>query len=174
MDCPKCHQPSMPTGPTGQCPLCGFELLRVQQQIMRLYVLSSAIAGSVIVYGLAVFLLEQQGYRPALAALPTALPYGLLVLGVLVVGVAVQRLGREVVRATTVLRLRTLTIVRLTLAEAVAIFGLVLYLLSGSLQWFATFVGLSFLAFMLLAAQMPAVVRRMGELLVAEDQTPGG
>ena len=172
MDCPKCHQPSQPTGPEGRCPLCGFGLQRVQRYLLTLYLLTSAFTGSVLVYGGLVFLLEQQGYKAPSAALPAVLPYTFLVVGVLLVGVAVQRLGREVPRATSVARLQTLTIVRLALVEAVAIFGLVLYMLSGSLQWVATFIGLSLVALLLLAAQMPRLAQRVGELAVREAETP--
>jgi len=54
----------------------------------------------------------------------------------------------------------------------VAICGLVLYLLSGSLPWLAFFIGLGLVAMLSLAAQMPRVAQRLGELMVAEEQAP--
>ena len=169
MDCPKCHQPVMVATAEGKCPFCGFAMVMLQRRLMTLYVISFGIFMSVLVYAGVVYMLEQQGFQPSLPSLPPVLPYALLAVSVILIGVTTQLLGRQVQRVTSPAQLQSLMIVRLALAEAVAVFGLVLYMLSRSLEWFATFVGLSFLAFLFLAGQMPAVARKLGELVVKDE-----
>jgi hypothetical protein len=175
MDCPKCHQSTSVGLGSMVCPLCGFDLGPVQQRLRVLYAIGSAIFASVLVYGGLVWFMEQQaGFRPPSRPLAPALPYALLAVSVVVFGIAVHVLRKRVAEADSGDALHTLTIIRLALAESIAIYGLVLYLVGRSLEWFVTLLGLSLLAFALIAAQMPQVARRMGELMVKEQSDARG
>jgi hypothetical protein len=57
----------------------------------------------------------------------------------------------------------------LALIESITVCGLLLFLLSGSVQWFATFLGLGLLGFLQTGSQMPAVVEQLARLAVLED-----
>jgi cytochrome bd-type quinol oxidase subunit 2 len=171
MDCPKCHQTTVAAADSTLCPLCGFDLGPMQQRLRGIYVISFGFFVSTVVYGALVYFMEHQnGFRAPAGALPPGLAYALLVVAVIVFGLATHVLRKRVPTAREAAQLQTLTIVRLALAEAIVMCGLVLYFVGRSVEWFVVFLGLSFLAFLLIAGSMPHVVRRMGELVVAEAE----
>ncbi len=174
MDCPKCHQPAAPVAGSTLCPLCGFDLGLVHERLRGIYAVSFGFFLSTLVYAALVWLMEHRnGFRAPVTALPAGLPYTLLVNGVIIFGLATHILRKRIAPAHDPARLQTLMIVRLALAETLVIFGLALYFVGRSVEWFVIFMGLGFLAFLLIATSMPQVVRRMGELVVAEAEGAG-
>jgi F0F1-type ATP synthase membrane subunit c/vacuolar-type H+-ATPase subunit K len=170
MDCPKCHQTTSVGSGSVVCPLCGFEIEPLQQRLRTVYAISFALFASVAIYGGLVWFLEQQsGFRGSARALPPALPYVFLALGVVVFGIVIQVLRRRVPTAPSMAALQTLMVIRLALAESIAIYGFVLYLVGRSVEWFVILLGLSFLTFLFIAASMPQVARRMAELALGEE-----
>ncbi|NPV47679.1 MAG: hypothetical protein HPY69_12020 [Armatimonadetes bacterium] len=169
MDCPKCHQSATPVAGSTHCPLCGFDLGPVHQRLRTIYLVSFGFFMSTVVYGATVWLLEHlNGFQTPATAPPAALAYALLAIGVIDFGLATHILRRRALLCRDPAQLQTLMIIRLALAEAIVILGLVLYFVGRSVEWFAVFMALGFVAFLLIAFSMPQVARRMGELVVAE------
>lgn len=175
MDCPECHQAVPPVAGSTLCPLCGFNLGLVYRRLRGIYVISFGFFASTLVYGALVWLLEQQnGFRAPATELPAGLAYAFLVVAVIAFGLATHILRRRVAMSRDAARLQSLMLVRLALAEAIVIFGLLLYFVGRSVEWFVVFMGLGFLAFVLIATSMPQVAQRIGELVVAEAEGAGG
>ena len=172
MTCPKCSQTIGQPTEEGKCPLCGFSLRAFQQQMMRIYLLSTGFFFSTVIYGGLVYLLDTQRLVKA-TDMPAFLPYGLLVVGVLIFGIAIK-VGQRVATATTMVAVQKLIIVKLGLIESIAVFGLLIYMLSTSLQWFVTFLALALLGFMQTASQMPSVAEQMSRLAVIEEEQREG
>jgi F0F1-type ATP synthase membrane subunit c/vacuolar-type H+-ATPase subunit K len=170
--CPKCSQSVGPATAESKCPLCGFSLRAFQQQMTRLYLLSTAFFVSTVIYGGLVYLLDTQRLLQP-AGMPGFLPYLLLVLAVLVFGVAIK-VGQRVATATTMAAVQRLIIIKLGLIESIAIYGLLIYMLSNSLQWFVTFLALALLGFMQTASQMPSVAEQLSRLAVIEEEQREG
>jgi len=165
MVCPKCCQPvQVQAGPC--CPLCGFALQPFRRRLRTLYLLSFALFASTLIYSVLVFFLETRGMaRPS--SLPAALPYALLIVGVLQLGLA-RRLGRPLAQLTAMTQVQSLFLVRLALVEAVAVMGLAVYLLTGSIQWYVTFLAISWAGFLVIGSQLPHLAQRLAELAVEE------
>ncbi|MHB8994417.1 MAG: hypothetical protein ACYC63_04125 [Armatimonadota bacterium] len=172
MICPKCSQSVGPATAEGRCPLCGFSLRSFQQQMTRLYLLSTAFFVSTVLYGGLVYLLDTQRLLQPVT-MPGFLPYVLLVLSVLVFGAAIK-VGQRVATATTMTAVQRLIIIKLGLIESIAIYGLLIYMLSNSLQWFVTFLALALLGFMQTASQMPSVAEQLSRLAVIEEEQREG
>lgn len=174
MDCPKCHQSvTLPAG-SSQCPLCGFDLGPTLQRLRVIYLVSFGFFMSTAAYGALVWLLEHlNGFRTPATELPAGLGYAFLAIGVIDFGLATHALGQRVLLCRSPAQLQTLMMIRLALAEAIVLLGLVLYFLGRSLEWFVVFVALGFVAFLAIATSMPQVARRMGELMVAETDSAG-
>lgn len=174
MDCPKCHQTTVAGSGSMVCPLCGFDLGPLQQRLRVMYAISFGLFVSVAIYGGLVWFLEQQAdFRASVATLPPALPYVFLALGVVVFGIAAQVLRKRVLTAPSMPAVQTLMVIRLALAESIAIYGFVLYMVGRSVEWFVILLGLSFLTFLFIAASMPQVARRMAELALGEEANGG-
>lgn len=150
------------------CPLCGFELKPFMQRLQAVYAISFGFFVSTLIYAVVVYFLDTRGVRLGVA-MPTMLPYILLIAAVLVLGVARKLQPAAQVRDMS--RIQSVFFVKLAMVEAVAVIGFVMYLLSGSLQWFVTFLAVSWLGFIIVGTQMPALVNRMAELAV--EQEPG-
>lgn len=172
MTCAKCSQSIAQPTAEGKCPLCGFSLRAFQQQMTRIYLLSTGFFFSTVVYGGLVYLLDTQRLvKPT--QVPAFVPYVLLVIGVLVFGVAIK-VGQRVATATTMAAVQRLIIIKLGLIESIAVYGLVFYLMSASLQWFVTFLALALLGFMQTASQMPSVAEQLSRLAVIEEEQREG
>jgi F0F1-type ATP synthase membrane subunit c/vacuolar-type H+-ATPase subunit K len=168
MDCPKCHQPTSYDETGHRCALCGFDLVPLRMSLVVVYSTTFALFLSTLIYAGLVFGFELQGWsaKPA-AALSPVLVYGLLVVSVLIFGIGAS-IGRRFASASTMRQVQRLFLIQMALAEAIAIYGLLLYILGHSLQWFVTFLGLSWLAFLHFGSRLPVVVRRLGELAASE------
>jgi F0F1-type ATP synthase membrane subunit c/vacuolar-type H+-ATPase subunit K len=150
------------------CPLCRFDLQPFARRVQIIYVISFAFFLSTLIYGGLVLFLET-GRMIQPRTVPVELPFALLVLAVLQFGAAVN-MGKRLGQAATMQRVQTIFLIKLALVEAVAIYGIVLYLLTASIQWFVTFLGLSWLGFILSGGQMPHIVHRLAELAVEQEQ----
>jgi len=140
------------------------------RRVRAIYAISTGFFLSTLVYAVLVYLFEtRQMIRPT--AIPALLPFALLVLAVLQFGLATT-IGKRLGQATTMQRVQTIFLIRLALVEAVAIYGLVLYMLTASIHWFVTFLGLSWLGFILSGGQMPHIMQRLAELAAEETTAP--
>lgn len=150
------------------CPLCGFVLKPFMQRLQAMYAISFGFFVTTLIYAVVVYFFDTRGVRIGVA-MPAMLPYILLVAAVLVLGVARKLEAPSQVRDMA--RIQSVFLVKLAMVESVALMGFVIYLLSGSLHWFVTFLAVSWLGFIIVGSQMPALVNRMAELAV--EQEPG-
>ncbi|MEN6548285.1 MAG: hypothetical protein ABFE07_19770 [Armatimonadia bacterium] len=170
MICPCCHQPSDMPAAGAQCPLCGFDARPVQKRVLTLYVVGFAFFMSLLLYAGLVYFFDTQGTIPYKAeATQGSLPYVLLLVAVLVFGIA-WKIGQRLETATATQAVFVLHVVKLALFESIAIMGMLMYFVSGSLKLFAGFLLLSAVGFVIAGTQLPAVVRRMEELAVGEAE----
>lgn len=169
MICPKCHQP-VQVHQSQPCPLCHFDLEPFGQRVRAIYAISTGFFVSTIAYAAIVWVFEQGGQMRA-QPLPPMVPYLLLAAAVLQFGVAVK-VGQRLDQTNTMAAVQRLFLIKLALVEAVAVYGVALYLLTGSLHWFVTFLALSWLGFLIAGAQMPHIVERLAELAVGEGEAP--
>lgn len=176
MNCPRCHQTTTYDQTGRCCVLCGFPLGEAQRRMTRIYLLTSVLFGSTLLYGIVVYVLETMVKLPPAPALPAALPYALLVVAVLCFGLGVSFGRRGLERATTPNALQRALIIELAFFEAIALLGLLLYLLTHSLLWFTTFLGLSWLAFLWVGTQSPQLARLVSQLMIVEleQRSDGG
>jgi hypothetical protein len=168
MHCPRCQQTTTYDQNGRLCVLCGFPLREAQRRMNLIYLLTSALFGSTLLYGIVVYVLETMVKLPPPPALPVVLPYVLLVVAVLCFGLGVSFGRRGLERATTPIALQRTLIIELALFEAIALLGLGLYLLTHSLLWFTTFLGLSWLAFLWVGSQSPQLARLVSQLMIVE------
>ena len=166
MICPKCHQPVQVK--MGECcPLCGFAMAPFMRRLQTLYVLSFAFFASTLLYSGIAYFLETRGLVTQ-AVIPTQLPYLLLVLAVLSLGLA-RRVGPPLEQIKAMPQVQSLFLIRLALVEAVALMGLVVFLLTASIHWYVTFLAVSWFGFIVVGSQMPHLAQRLAELAVEED-----
>lgn len=135
---------------------------------MTLYALTTAFFLSTLIYCGIVYVLSAHPLPRQPQASQEIITYALLVLAVLIFGLAVK-IGQRLPLTTSMTQLQSLFIVRMALIESIAVYGLLLYLLFGSMQWFVVFLGLSLLGFMQAASQMPSVAEQLARLAVLED-----
>ncbi|MCD6350911.1 MAG: hypothetical protein J7M26_02220 [Armatimonadetes bacterium] len=152
--CPKCG--SAEIGPDGRCELCGFPATLVNKAMLQMYLITGAHAASVFVYGLIAYVMVTGGrlnVRPG--AVPVALGYGLVAVGVLAAtaGYLVARRGAKPAAPRVLLRW---LLIASALVEAAAILGLVATLISGNLQWIALLLAVSLGGFAAVGSEMPA------------------
>ena len=170
MTCPKCSQPVDQPTAEGRCPLCGFSVATFRKHLSRIYLLSTAFFVSTVFYGGMVYWLDTQHVLKA-GQMPAFFPYLLLVISVLLFGAAVK-FGQRVATATSMAMVQRLLMIKLAMIESIAVYGLLIYFMSTSLQWFVTFLALSLLGFMQTASQMPSVAEQLARLAVMEDSSP--
>lgn len=170
MICPRCHQPSEMPAAGGECPLCGFDVRPVQRRVLPLYLVGFAFFMSVLLYAGLVYFLDTQGtIAHGTEVSQGSLPYALLLVAVLLFGVA-WRMGQRLDTATATQAVFVLHVVKLALFESIAVLGMLMYFLSGSIKLFAGFLLLSAVGFVIAGTQLPTVVRRMEELAVGEAE----
>ena len=172
MTCPKCCQSFGQPAAEGKCPLCGFDLRPYRRRLTQLYSITTGFFVCAFAYCAVVYLLDSHhAPRPGQQS-HEFLTYALLVAAVLMFGFA-MKLGQRFATTTTMDQLQRLFVIKMSLIEAITVYGLLLYFLFGSVQWFVTFLALSLLGFVQTAAQMPAVVEQLGRLAVLEEGAPG-
>ena len=152
MRCPHCRQQTTPTA-EGLCGLCGSPCPPAASPVRSLYVVTSGFALSTLAYAALVFIMEQtQGAiaptQPAFVR--ETLPYVLLALS----AVAFV-LGQRVAARLTPARPLGALVVECAVAEAACVYGLLIYFLARSIEWFVLFLGLSWLMFLYTSLKLP-------------------
>ncbi|MGD9498442.1 MAG: hypothetical protein AB7Y46_19265 [Armatimonadota bacterium] len=150
----------------GACPYCGFPCGEFSHRLRTIQVILFAFFASTLVYGLVVAVLElARGYAPPLAGPAPAALGGTLLgasLGVFIASLLFERRAAEV---GTVTSHTQRVIILAAMAEVPAVFGLVMYLLTGSLQWLVAFLALSWLLFVRLGLQLARILRGIAQSL---------
>ena len=169
MICPRCQQQAEELTDEGRCPYCRYPVADYHRQITMVQIVLGAIFGSTLIYGVVVAVLELAvGYRPTGAGEPSNIFVGGLLVALLGVVVFFRRAEARALSASEPPAMRSALVVAAALAEAPAIYGLLMYLLFGSIMWFAIFVGASWLLFLRLGMSLPQYLNTLRDALGRE------
>lgn len=173
MRCSSCLQDMTPNQ-DGTCSLCGKPAGKAMPARMRLYVITSALFMSTLVYAGLVFMLEQTGAKKPEQELPGQL---LQVLPPVFLAVAAMGFGLGQWAAGRVSRINPVTaaILEGAAAEVPVLLGLVLYFMFHTVSWFAVFMGASWLFYMYLSLKIPGYAAALDAMEAqAGDVDDGG
>lgn len=167
MLCPQCQQSVQRDELVeGKCPYCAFPCGEFNRRLNTVQVILAAIFGSTLIYGIVVAVLELHvGYQaPGLGQNEAVVGMALMgaSLGVVVASIMFERRALE---AQTLEAYTRLAIILGAIAEAPAVFGLVMYLLAGSMVWLVSFLAVSWALFLRLGLRLPTILRGMAECL---------
>lgn len=168
--CRRCGSPG--AGPDSFCADCRPR--HSADVVMRqLYLVTGAIFVWVFLYGLVFVLLEQTGALTSLrGAVPGVVPWFLLLVGVgPVVGSGMA--NARAVAAPDPPALVRLIVISAALAEFPSMLGFLGSVLTSAPVFIALGIGLSLVAFVAIAAYMPALARRVTELTADNEDTAG-
>ena len=166
MICPSCQQRVDPAVGDGACPYCRYPCRQFHLQVTMTQVVIWAIFALTLVYGALVAVLELAvGYRPAGGTAASNLFGGLLLVPLLGIVIFFKRAQAKAVSASEPSAMRSALTVAAALAEAPAIYGLLMYLVSGSIMWFTIFLGVSWLLFLDLGLRLPEYLNRMKDAI---------
>lgn len=145
--------------------MCGFNIRKVHVFIRKLYLMLTVVSISTIFLGIAVFIAEQ--YGPPEAKGPAYLVWVFLAIA------AVIAVGATFLRPIIQMRpgaraLAGSLIIMAALAEGIAVMGLVLYFVLGSLKWFVVFLGISWVVFTMIGLRLSDVIVEYERRLVSE------
>ena len=165
MLCPQCQQGAQDLAGDA-CPHCGFPCAEFTRRVRHVQVVLTAIFACTLVFAAIVAFLElYTDYRPAASARHTQLMAWMLVGVVVVEFVVALFLERRYLQQHTLdAYARAITVLG-ALAQAPAIFGLLLYLLSGSIQWMVIFLAISWAEFLWLGSRLPRILRGITDCL---------
>ena len=170
MLCPQCQQGVQTEElEAGRCPYCGFPCAELHRQVNYVQLILAVLFGTTLLYGILVVVLELvYDYRaPGLGDHEFTLGMALLgaTAGVFIASVMFER------RATEPGKLGRYTRIFLVLgavAELPAFFGLVMYLLTGSLQWMVLFLLICWALLIRLGLRLPQLLQGITDCLRTE------
>ena len=167
MLCPQCQQ-GVQTRELrgGACPYCGFPCEELDRRVSHIQVILAALFASTLIYGIIVAVLELYVGYEAPNAGRSDVVFGTALMGA-AAGIFVASLvfERRTRAAMTIERWQQTMIILGAIAEMPAIFGLLMYLLFGSLQWMVIFLGVSWVLMIRLGMKLPAALRGIAECL---------
>jgi len=146
--------------------LCGFCVRAAQRSVLRLYIVLVAVSLATVIYGVIVFVMEQIG--PPQATGPTFIIYVFLAVAGAIGAVAIGGVAPLVRKQPGSAAVFRSLIIQTALAESIAIMGLVLYFVLGSVQWFTIFLGISWVVFTIIGIRLGDDVAEYERRLVGE------
>ena len=162
--CPKCGSAEISDG---ICQACGFPAGKVNQVMMQAYLITGAMAMSVLIYAAIAVAVTAKAEVPGSA--PQFLPVILLVLAIVDVAIGIM-VALSAHKQPTVQQMFGRLIVSAAMAESAAIMGLVLTLLTKDMKWIAVFTVISLVGFVVIGREMPAFAKAVVDYV---DQHPG-
>lgn len=167
MLCPQCQQGVQNLElAAGACPYCGFPCEEFQRRVNLIQAILAALFGSTLIYGIVVAVLELYvGYNaPGLGDNEFILGMALMGLSAGIVAASIMFERRT--RGAETLEIYQQTIIILgAIAEAPAVFGLVMYLVAGSLPWMVLFLLVSWALLIRLGLKLPVILRGVTDCL---------
>lgn len=163
--CGKCGGAEI--GPDGRCTLCGFRAGLANRLMARMYVITAALASSVLIYGvLACFLTQAGGLEARPEGLPAGVIYAFIAASVvaIAIGLVVARPGSGPSQPA---RLFPRIITAAALCEVPAVLGFVAAVLTGGLQWMAVLLATSLVGFLGIGMEMPVYAQRVTEYVAS-------
>ena len=166
MTCPGCAQQFEQPGEQGQCPYCGYPCAAYQRYVTITQVIVGVVFASTLVYGgLVAFLELVVQYRPVSYPTSERIFGGALLLlsfVLLIVSLRFERAGLAKGDAPSLQRGVTMLA---ALAEVPAMWGLLIYLLFGSMQWLVVGMAISWALFFRLGVRLPVYLHRISQEL---------
>jgi len=167
MLCPQCQQGVQNEElRRGACPYCGFACEEFQGRVNQIQLILGALFVSTLIYGIIVAVMELYvGYEaPGLGNAEFILGMALMGAsgGILGASILFERRARG---AETIDTYQQTVLILGAIAEAPAVFGLLMYLLAGSLQWMVLFLVVSWALMIRLGMKLPIILRGMTECL---------
>jgi len=170
MLCPQCQQGVQKQElAAGACPYCGFDCEQFEAALRKIQMVLAALFGSTLIYGILVAVMELYvGYEaPGIGDAELILGMALVGMsgGILAASIMFERRTQG---AETLATWEQTVIILGAIAEAPAVFGLVMYLLAGSLPWMVLFLGISWGLLIRLGLKLPVILRGMTDCLRTE------
>ncbi len=166
MTCPGCGQQFEQPGEQGECPFCGYPCAEYQRHVTMIQIIVGAVFASTLVYGGMVAFLELVvQYRPAYDPASDKIFGAALLLLSLVLLIVSLRFEQGALAKQDPPSLRQAVILVAALAEVPAIWGLLMYLLFGSIQWLVVGMTLSWALFFRLGTRLPLYLHRISQHL---------
>ena len=167
MTCPGCGQEFEQPREEGQCPFCGYPCAEYQRYVTMTQIIVGAVFASTLVYGgLVAFLELVVHYRPASYDPASVNMFGAsLLLVSLVLLIVSLRSERATLAKQDPPSLQRGVTMLAALAEVQAIWGLLMYLLSASIQWLVAGMVISWALFFRLGLRLPVYLRRISQHL---------
>lgn len=165
MLCPQCQQGAQQLS-DGKCPWCGFPCDEFNARVNQIQLILGAIFASTLIYGVVVAVLELVAGYEAAGLGNAEIIVGMAMMGASVGIVAASIMFERRALASGTLDDYTRTALLLgVMAEVPAVFGLVMYLLAGSLPWIVGFLAVSWVLFIRLGLRLPQVLRGITDCL---------
>ncbi len=165
MLCPQCRQ-EVHEFRGGACPYCGFPCVEFDRRVRVIQVILFALFASTLLYGGLVAILELVvRYRaPDLGEVEQIAGTGLLLIAAVAFMVSLA-FERSALTHGTLESYTRAVVILAAIAELPAVFGLVMYLLAGSLPWMVAFLAASWVLFIRLGTRLPGVLRGITDCL---------
>ncbi|MBC7286624.1 MAG: hypothetical protein H5T86_00975 [Armatimonadetes bacterium] len=164
--CPKCGSSEIEDG---VCTACSFPASKVNQAMLRAYLVTGAMAMSVFVYAVIAIALTLQLENTV--PLPRPVPYVLLLAAAAMVGFSAKT-AASVAAQQTPSRMFSRLVLASALGETPAVIGLVLTIVSGDIRWMAIFTAISLLSFAIIGREMPAFARALTDYIDENPDAP--
>ena len=167
MLCPQCQQGVQPEEfAEGACPYCKFPCAELNRRVNHVQMILGVLFASTLVYGIAVVVLELWvGYQaPGLGDAEFLVGMALLGASAGIVAASVM-FERRVGRVTSLDTYSRMLLILGAIAEVPAVFGLVMYLLAGSLPWMVLFLLVCWAMLIRLGLRLPKILQGMTECL---------
>lgn len=167
MLCPQCQQGVQTRElDEGRCPYCRFPCAELHRRVNHVQMILGAIFISTLVYGVVVVMLELwRGYEaPGLGEAETVIGMALIgaSAGLLMASILFER---RVGDDASLDNYSQMLVILGAIAEVPAVFGLLMYLLAGSIQWMVIFLVLCWAMLIRLGLRLPKILHGMTDCL---------
>ena len=167
MLCPQCQQ-GVPELRGEACPYCGFPCAEFDRRVRVIQIMLFALFASTLIYGgLVAFLELATRYQPLGLGESEPIVGTAFLIVAAVAFLASLAFERNALEHGTLDSYARTVIILAAIAELPAMFGLVMYLLAGSLPWMVVFLAASWVLFLRLGTRLPWILRGITDCLRA-------
>ncbi len=148
--------------------MCGFDLAEAHRRTLGLYVVTAGVTLSTLALGGIVLFTEKFGNPPQASDRPIYIVYGFLFFALIAGLVAILGVEPALRQRSGSVQIFRGLLLQAALAETIAVLGLVLYFLLGSVKWFTIFLAISWVVFTIIGTRLGANVAEFERRLVGE------
>ena len=169
MTCPRCQQQAEKLSDEGRCPFCSYPVAEYQRQITMVQIVLGVILSSTLTYGFIVAVLELAiKYTAPAGNIPANLLGGALLLASLLPILLLRKRASGMVSGGDSATMKRGLMMMAAASETPAVCGLVVYLVTGSIMWFAILLGVSWMLFLRLGMGLPQYLNTIKDALGRE------